>query len=282
MNTNMNNTNNTNWWQRFFSPPPEREYDERARHIGLLAIRDAFIAVIIFIVLTPLALQLPPLQSLSRIGFALLPGLVIGIAGLVSFLSLCMRGGWSWRQQNWQAQMMLYGALVAAGALFLAYTAKGINDPLLPLLVCFIAIPLLIMLLAWRKETDAGASYESHEARANAGPRYASHAQVRHAIIVLAALALFIVAFQFFIQSSIGGLALDRRIEAYLFLLPGIIGVLIYVARTLRLPLPQVLDIPSSVEPERRELMNSRLLLMSILLTAALLLVYWQASSFPY
>lgn len=112
----------------------ERENDERSYIIGLLAVRDGFIAVMLLIFFPTLALAFVgegAIQAVAPYIVLLFPLAVLVVAGSVVGFSISLRGGngWSGRVANFRLALAVIGGYVGLG-LAMALTTIGPGAPL--------------------------------------------------------------------------------------------------------------------------------------------------------
>lgn len=137
-----------------FSPSSvQQEFDERAQQIDLLALRDAFFAVMLLVALLPIAGAFPFLRSQSILVWDVFPVLVLLSADLVLLVSRKLRGGKQWPYVYRTAVGMVL-AIPGTAVVFLVMHLISGKPPLsfFPGYILFtLLVSALLWLMAWRR-----------------------------------------------------------------------------------------------------------------------------------
>ena len=132
----------------------QRELDERAHHIDLLALRDAFVAVMLLVAALPLVGLIPILRFQNVIAWDLFPALAIVTACLVLLVSRTLRGGQQW-PYVYRTGVGLMLSIPGTAVIFLVmHMITGDKPPLsfFPLYIVFTLIVAAVLLLLARRQ----------------------------------------------------------------------------------------------------------------------------------
>jgi hypothetical protein len=143
--------------KEIFTPPSQREYDERVRHIGSLVLRDVLIAVVLLFLLGLFFFSLPILQSEAKVGYSLLPILAIVVAAITGLVSKSIHGGWEQTRLRRRSKILLFvGVPVVVVTLTVNFLLSGAKLPFIGVVIgpvlAFLLVSLFILFFSREKK----------------------------------------------------------------------------------------------------------------------------------
>jgi uncharacterized membrane protein len=143
--------------KEIFTPPPQREYDERARHIGSLVLRDVLIAVVLLFLVGLFVFSLPTFQANAKVSYSLLLILAIVVAAITGLISKSMHCGWEQTSLSRRSKLLLFvGFPVVVVTLTVNFLLSGAKFPFIGVVIgpalAFLLVSLLVLFFSRKRE----------------------------------------------------------------------------------------------------------------------------------